>query len=62
MKLRKVTIGFVMSARPVRPPTWSISTPTGPILMKFYVLSIFRKSIEKFQVSLKSDTNNGYFM
>jgi hypothetical protein len=30
--------------------------PTAPIFMKF---AIFRKSVEKIQVSSKSDTNNG---
>jgi hypothetical protein len=29
--------------------------------MKSGVLRIFRKSVEKIQVSLKSDKNNGYF-
>ena len=28
---------------------------------EFWYLSTFRKSVEKFQVSLKSDKNNGYF-
>jgi hypothetical protein len=28
---------------------------------EIWYLSIFRKSVEKIQVSLKSDTNNGYF-
>jgi hypothetical protein len=34
---------------------------TGRIFPKFDVLSIFPKSVEKIQVSLKSDKNNGYF-
>jgi hypothetical protein len=29
--------------------------------MKFIILSVFRKYVEKIQVSLKSDKNNGYF-
>jgi len=29
--------------------------------MQFCILSIFRKSVEKIQVSLKSDKNNRYF-
>jgi hypothetical protein len=36
------------------------AAPIGRIFMKFY-LSIFFKSVEKIQVSLKSDKNNGYF-
>jgi hypothetical protein len=34
-KLRKAAISFVMS---VFPSTWNNSAPTGPILMKFYIL------------------------
>ena len=29
--------------------------------MKFVILSVFRKYVEKIQVSLKSDKNNEYF-
>ena len=35
--------------------------PTRRIFVKFD-LSIFRKSVESIQVSLKSDKNNGYYM
>jgi len=48
-KLRKATVSFVMS---VCPSAWNNPAPTG---------RIFRKSVEKIQVSLKSDKNNGYF-
>ena len=47
---------FVMS---IRPSAWNNSAPTGRIFMKFH--SIFEKSFEKVQVSLKSDNNNRYF-
>jgi hypothetical protein len=50
----KVTIGFVM---PVRPSAWSNSATTGRICY----LSLFRKSVKKIQVSLKSDNNNWHF-
>jgi hypothetical protein len=56
-KLRKVTVSFVMS---VRPSVWNNSAPTERLVMKFN-LKLFRKSVEKIQVSLKSDKNNGYF-
>jgi hypothetical protein len=48
-KLRKTTISFVVL---VRPSAWNNSTPTGRILMKSDFV-IFRKSVEKIQVSLK---------
>jgi hypothetical protein len=39
----------------VRLSEWKNSAPTGRIL------SLFRKPLEKIQVLLKSDKNNGYF-
>ena len=45
----------------VCPSAWNNSAPTGRIFMKFDIKSIFRKSVEKIRVSLKSDKNNGYF-
>jgi len=48
-KLRKATINFVISACPLR-SQWMD-------LHKILYLSIFRKSLEKVQVSLKSDNN-----
>ena len=57
-KFRKVTIGFVMSARP---SACNYSAPTGRIFRKFDIYVFFRKSVEKIQASLKPDTNNGYF-
>jgi hypothetical protein len=52
-KLRKATISFVLSFR-LHGYHWT----------DFYEVrysNIFRKSIEEFQVLLKSDKNNGYF-
>ena len=40
---------------------WSNSAPTGKVLMKLSLLSIFRKSLWKIQISLKADENNGQF-
>jgi len=59
--MRNATIDFVMSVRPsVCPPAWNNSAATERIFMKFD-MSIFRKSMEKIQVSFKSDKNNLYF-
>jgi hypothetical protein len=41
------------------PFPWNNSDPTEQIFMEFDILSIFRKSVQKIQVSLKSDKNNG---
>jgi hypothetical protein len=61
-KLRKATISF-MSVRPsVRPPVllsaWNNSAPTGRIFMIFDIRLFFEESVEKIQVSLKSDKLN----
>ena len=58
--LRKATVSFVISlVRPSLRIQQLVSHWTGfPIMWHW---SIFRKSIEKIQVSLKSDKNNGYF-
>ena len=67
-KLRKATISFVMSAclfvclslyLSVRPSAWNNSVPTGRIFMKFDIWASFETLSRKFQVSLKSDKNNG---
>jgi hypothetical protein len=61
-KLRKATISFVMSVSPsVRPPPWNNSAPTGPIFMKIDIWVHFGSMSKKIQVSLTSDTHNGYF-
>jgi len=41
----------------VRPSEWNDSAPNGRIVM----ICIFRKSVKKIQVSLKSDKKKGYF-
>jgi len=57
-KLRKATIRFVVSVCPsARLPAWSNSARTERIVMKF-VLSIFIKSVDKIQGSLKYDKNS----
>ena len=56
-KLQKATVSFIISACP---SSWNNSTPTGRILIK-RDMSIVRKPVEKIQVSLKSDRNNGYY-
>ena len=56
-KSRIATTSFVMS---VCPSAWNYSDPTGRTVMKSD-MSNFRKSIEKIQVSLKYDKNNGCF-
>jgi len=56
-KMRKATISFVMS---VCPSALKNSVPIGQIFMRFDVFFFFRKSVEKIQVQLKSDKNNGY--
>jgi hypothetical protein len=53
-KLREPTISFVMSDR-------LSASPSGWGVHEISYLSIFRKSVEKIQLSLKSDKNNGYF-
>jgi hypothetical protein len=45
-KLRKTTASA---------PAWNNSPPTGWIFMKFDIVNIFWKSVEKIQVSLKSE-------
>jgi hypothetical protein len=54
-KLRNVTISFVMSGRMEQ-----LSSHWTDFHESYY-LRIFQKSVEKGQVSLKSDKNNRYF-
>jgi hypothetical protein len=66
-KLRKATISFVMSVR----PSVCLSVCLSARMKQFgsnrtefneiWYLSIFRKSVNNIQVSLKPDKNNGYF-
>jgi hypothetical protein len=63
-KLRKATINFVMTVRLSVPPSLRPHGTTRFILdgfSKILYLNIFKKSLEKIQVPLKSDKNNGYF-
>ena len=54
-KLRKATLSFVMSVRSEQ------FVSHWRIFMKSDIWIFFRKSVEKIQVSLKSDKNKGYF-
>ena len=54
--LRKATISFVMSVR----PHWTTRLPLDGFHEVWYLM-IFRKYVEKIQVSLKSEKNNVYF-
>ena len=57
-KLRKKTISFAMS---VRPSAWNKSVPTRRIFYDVWYLSILRKSVQKVQVSLKSNKKYRFF-
>ena len=52
---------LLASVMSVRPSAWNNSPPTGRIFLKFWYSRIFRKSVDKIQVSLNSDTNTEYF-
>ena len=57
-KLRKANISCVMSVGPsVRPH----GTTALPLEIFSCYLFFFRKSVEKIEVSLRYDKNNGYF-
>jgi hypothetical protein len=58
-KLRKATTGFVMSVCPSG-RVEQLGSHWTDFHENLY-LSIFRKAVEKFKLSLKSDKNNGYF-
>jgi hypothetical protein len=66
-KLRKVPTSFVMSFRPPVCLSVCLSVRIEQLhshqteFHKIWYLSIFRKSVAKIQVSLKSDKNNVYF-
>ena len=57
-KMRKVATGFVISACPSVRPHGTTRFPIDIMSKKFDIVRIFRKSIEKIQVSLNSDNNN----
>jgi hypothetical protein len=58
--VRKAPISFVMSIRPSVCPHGSTRLPLDGFAWDL-ILEFFRKSVEKIQVLLKSDKNNGYF-
>ena len=61
-KLRKTTIKFVMSiCTSVSSSTRNNCVATGRIVIESDIRTFLVKSVEKIQVSLKSDKNNKYF-
>ena len=61
-KLQKAIISFVTSSCPsVHLSQWNNLAPTRQTFMKFEDLRIFRKSVEKTQVSLETNRNEGQF-
>jgi hypothetical protein len=69
-RLRNTALGFLAdnlgggrlltsSCLSVHPPTWSNSAPTGKIFLYIFILELFFEHVEKIQVSLKSDDNDG---
>ena len=52
---------LALSCLSVRPSVWNNSAPTGRIFMKFDIRVFFEKTVEKSQVSVKSDKNIGHF-
>jgi hypothetical protein len=63
LKLLKAAVSFVMSVCPsVHPPVRMEQLYSHwTSFREIWYFSIFRKSVEKIQVSLNSDENNGYF-
>ena len=59
-KIAKSDYRFRHVCPSVRSPAWKNSAPTGQVFMKFEIWIFFLKSVEKIQVSLKSD-NHWYF-
>jgi hypothetical protein len=57
-KLRKASISCVACVRPSAYP--SVRMEHWEDIHGIWCLSTFRKSVEKIQVSLKSDKNSGY--
>jgi hypothetical protein len=57
-KLRRATISFAMSVRPSVHMEQIGSHWTD--FHEIWYLNIFRKTVEKIQILLKSDTNNGF--
>jgi hypothetical protein len=63
VKLWKATLTLVcLSVRPSAPSSaWNNSTLTEHIFYRNFICQYFPKSVEKFQVSWKSDESDGYF-
>ena len=59
-KLRKATAGFVTSVCPSVHMRKKTRLPVSGFLRNS-ILDFFLKPVEKIEVSLKSDKNNGYF-
>ena len=65
--MRKATVGFIMSVCVPACLSIRLSVRIGQLgshrtdFYEIWYLSIFRKSVEKIQVFVKSDKNNGYF-
>jgi hypothetical protein len=59
VKVRKATISYVTSVRPPARPMKQLGSHWADCNEILY-MTIFQKSVEKIQVSLKSDKNNGY--
>jgi len=56
------TVNFAMSVYPsVRLSAWKNSAPSGRIFMERGISVFYRRSVDKIEVSLISDMNNGYF-
>jgi len=61
-KLRKVTIGFVISVcLSIRLSTWNISAPNGQKFKTLGIRVFFPKSIEKILLSSDFEKNKGDF-
>jgi len=58
-KLQKATVSFVMS---LCLSAWNSAAVIGWIFVKFDIWVFFETSVEKIQISLKSDKNEGYFI
>ena len=53
---------FNPSCLSVSPSAWNNSAFTGRIFMKLDIGVFFRKYVDKIQILLKSEKNNGYFV
>jgi hypothetical protein len=52
---------FASAFLSVSPTAWNNLAPTGRNLMTFDISAFFEKLVEKIQVQLKYDKNNGHF-